>query len=234
MPRPARIAPLAASACALLTTAPLHAAFVSPQSWTRAADGTTYQAWDTFAATTDAAPDVAGSTNPSGTARLTENTGQAFVTGGGNIYSFAAATNFTVTVPEADVPTPPHHVTAIVQLRTQGSELDYDSILLNGQAPVDSAELDRDTLGGFGGALVDSWHLFNLDYADFGDGVPGVKNLTLSFAAADSSMSLDRLAIDTAVRPFGFYDEPNPVPEPAGLALLGVAGPLALGRRRSA
>lgn len=230
---PRYVAPLALGLIATLAPLSAQAAFTTPASWSRGVDGTTYQEWDAFTTFTGATPDVA-SVNDNGTAALTENTGGGFVTGGGNIYSFSTATDFTVTVPEADVtaPAPDHDVTAIVQIRTLGTELDYSSVLLNGLAAVDTAELDRQGLGGFGGAQVDTWFLFNIPYADFGDGVPGVEDLTLTFNASGSSLSLDRLSVDTAIRPFGFYAEANPVPEPASLGLIALGGMLALGRRR--
>ncbi len=226
---------LAATAAAMFTAGvSAHATFVEPVSWSRATTGVTYQEWDVFTGLSDQTPDVADN-NPNGSASLTENSGGAFVTGGGNIYSFAVATDFTVTIPEADVPAPPHDVTAIVQIKTQGTELDYSSVKLNGLSPVDTAELFRASLGGFGGSDVETWFLFNVPYAQFGDfdGInTPVENLTLTFNAAGSSMSLDRLSIDTAIKPLGFYAEPNPIPEPASVALLGLGGLLVLGRAR--
>ncbi|MBB6428618.1 PEP-CTERM sorting domain-containing protein [Algisphaera agarilytica] len=216
--------------------APLSAsaAFVSPTSWSRGIGGTTYQEWDVFSTNSGATPDV-GNVNGNGTASLTETVSGSFITSGGNIYHAGAASSFTVTTPEADVtaPAPDHNVTAIVQIRSQGTELDYSSVLLNGIAAVDTAELGRIALGGFGGELVDSWFLFNIPYAAFGDGIPGVEDLTLTFNATGAHMSLDRLSIDTAIQPFGFYAEPNPVPEPASLALLGLGAITMLTRRRA-
>ncbi|QDU57643.1 PEP-CTERM sorting domain-containing protein [Aeoliella mucimassa] len=211
------------------------AAFVEPQSWTRGDGGTTYQEWGVFDAyPTDNTPDV-GDINPNGTASLTENTGTAFTTSSGNIYGPGGATEFTVTIPEADVPTPQHDITAVVQFSTLGTELDYTSVLLNGLAPVDTAEIDRVALGGFGGSQIDTWMLFNVPYADFGDGVAGVEDLTLEFTASGAHMSLAALSIDTAIRPFGFYAEPNPVPEPTSIALcalIGAGGLVVAARRR--
>jgi hypothetical protein len=210
-----------------------EAAFVEPTSWTRGTGGATYQEWDVFDGyPTDNTPDI-GNVNDNGTASLTETTGQAFVTSGGNVYSFSVPTFFEVTIPELDVPTPAHNVTAILQVKTQGTELDYSSLKLNGLDPVDSAELSRVSLGGFGGNAVESWFLFDLPYAAFGTGSPGLVDLLLTFNASGSSMSLDRLSIDTSLMPFGFYGEPNPVavPEPTSAVLLAL-GMLMVARRR--
>lgn len=213
-----------------LCTGAVQAAFVTPQIWTRGVGGTTFQHWDVFTTMTDATPDVAN-INPNGTARVSETSGGAFITGGGNIYGFNVPFAMSVTIPELDVPTPAHNVTAIVQIRVQGQELDTNSLLLNGLAAINYAELSRDQLGGFGGAKVDHWFLFNIPYNLFGDGIPGVQNLTLTFAAEAAHTSLDQLAIDTAVRPFGYYSEPNPIPEPTSIALLGLGGLMLLRRR---
>ncbi|HMO26478.1 MAG TPA: hypothetical protein PKB10_09420 [Tepidisphaeraceae bacterium] len=209
-----------------------QAAFVAPASWVRGAGGATYQHWDVFDAyPVDPTPDV-GNINPNGTAVLTETTGAAFVTSGGNIYSFSTATQFSVSIPELDVPAPAHDLTAVVQFKTLGTEIDPASVLLNGIAPVDTAELSRVGLGGFGGSAVQSWYLFNVPYAAFGSGTAGATSVTLTFAAAGSSMSLDQVSIDTAIRPFGYYPEPNPVPEPAMLSLAALVAPALLRRRR--
>ena len=214
-----------------------NAAFVEPQSWSRGAGGTTYQQWDVMTSVNGPnTPDVADA-NPNGTATLTgslDNTG-AMVTSGGNIYAFGGTNSFTVIIPEADVPTPAHDVTAIVQISGLGTEIDYSSVYMNGLAPVETVELDRVSLGGFGGDQVDTWMLFNIPYASFGDGVAGVEDLTLEFAAAGAHLSLDQVSVDTAIRPFGFYAEPTPVPEPSTMVLAGllsVAG-LAFGGRLS-
>lgn len=239
---------LASVALMVGTSADASNAFVQPTSWERGVGGATYQHWNVFNDDTDTGtdsiivdttPDVAGFVNPnSGTPSVTETSGNGFLTGGGNIYSFSGATTFEVEIPEALVgpnfgPTvPEHNLTAIVQIKTLGTELDYSSILLNGQSAVDTAELYRLSLGEgqFGGADVETWLLFNISYASLAmtDALP----LTLTFNASDSSMSLDELSIDTALSPFGYYSEPNPVPEP-GMAALACLGAFVLtgGRR---
>ncbi len=237
MMRSTRFTGLAAgAAAALLGVANVgHAAFTSPTSWTRqVTSNTTYQHWDIFGGyPTDSSPDV-GDFNANGTASLTETSGSAFLTGGGNIYSFSAATDFVVTIPEADIPSPDHNVTALVQIKTLGNELDYDSVLINGLSPVASEFLTRIVLGGMGGSDVEAAFVFNIPYAAFGDGVAGVENLSLTFNASASSMSLDQLSIDTALSSDGFYSSEitGTIPEPASLALLGLGGMAIFSRGR--
>lgn len=187
----------------------VHAAFVSPNTWTRGQANTTYQAWDVFTGLSYVTPDVADQ-NSSGSAELTENSGGSFLTGGGNIYSPYLPLNFTVSLPQADIAQPEHQLTAVVQIKTLGTELDGQSLVLNGQSPIDSAELLRNQLGGFGGSEVEHWFLFELPYSSYGSGSNGVASLSLQFSALESSMSLDQLAIDTAISSDGFLLEENP------------------------
>lgn len=187
--------------------------------------------WDIFESLTGAEADVSV-TNGNGTPTVSEVGGGAFITSGGNIYNAGAPASFSVVVPEADVPATPHNITAIVQIKTQGTELDLSSVLLNGLAPVATQELERIALGGFGGEKISTWFLFNVPYASFGDFDTLSDDLTLTFNATGAHMSLDELAIDTAIQPFGYYAEPTPVPEPSSLALLGLGAAALLRRRR--
>ena len=223
------IAPFTVAALVLAATAAptARAAFVAP-AWDRpadavqaTADGTTYQAWDVFTGLTSQSPDAA-SVNPAGVAALDELTGGAFVTGGGNIYSPSVATRFAVVLPGLAAGGPGDGTNFHVQLRTLGSELDLGSLTLDG-TPADAldgyayAELDRVPLGGFGGSQVD--HLFTFFSPD------ASADFALGFAAASSSMSLDRVSVDTLVGA-------GTVPEPAAGVTLLSAGLLALRRRR--
>ncbi len=196
--------------------------------WTRGDANSTYQHWDVFTTPVGApgnSPDVANS-NPNGTANLQQSDPTAFVTSGGNIYSFAAATAFEVTVPEFG--NAGNFTRVMVQWTTQGNELDYASLLLDGAVPVYSEEIGRMDLGGMGGALVD--YLAVWDLSD------NPTSFELTFHAAGSSMSLDQFVVDTHNRstPFPSLAGAPSVPEPTTLAMVGIAASFfAVTRRRA-
>lgn len=232
------IRPLSAIALALAASNAM-AALQDPSSattwggWSRGTAGTLYAGWNVFSDETppggiivDSTPELAanvligGATTPGGPTfgrfgdsdfRVTETSGGSFVTGGGNIYSLSVASRFTLDFQNrGDLP-----LTVALQTRTQGTELDPASILLNGVAPDRHSELARLSLGGFGGAQVDNLFVWNW--------VTG-RDLTLAFAAASSHLSMDALTLDAA-----------PVPLPAAVWLLGsaIAGMSAVSRRRA-
>lgn len=118
-----------------------------------------------------------------------DGTGAAFITSGGNIYSFAEPLDITVVAPGFDYG-PGHITTVLLQVRTQGSEVDHATVRIGDAAPVDSVELHRETLGGgFGGVLVDMLYIFELEGSE--------ASYTIRFNAEASSLSLDRVAVDT-------------------------------------
>lgn len=145
--------------------------------------------------------------------------GIAFITGGGNLYSFAGAMAFTLTYAAGFTPDIGR---VVFQTETLGTELDYANVRLNydlgGGAVAMSAvrdELFRTPLGGFGGTAVGSkweWDLTGL----------GVHDFSITFEALSSSLSLDAVALDTVA-----------VPEPAhaGLLAAGLLTGLILFRR---
>ena len=152
--------------------------------------------------------DRAGSTTGAG---LTQNNPTSFLTGSGNIYNPAGLSDFTLTDS-----TPFTLGTVLLQTRSIGSELDYNSISfsytdVNGVhtvAPLFRFETDRSIVPGMG-ANVSSlwqWDLTGL----------GVTDYTITFAAADTSLSFDSLTLDTAA-------VFSVVPEPA-TAVLGALG----------
>lgn len=230
---------VAAAIPAAFVASPALGAFVAPTQWNRGDAGTTYQEWDVF--TSPAGPndpDVANQ-NPhwaaSGDSDVYDTSGGSFVTSGGNIYSFSVPGQIDVLIPDSGLGAS-HYTTVVFQLRTQGTEADYSSIRLTYNdgtdehtlSPVDSAELFREGLGGFGGALVDAWFEFHIPYSP--------ASYLIEFEALSSSMSLDCIAVDsiTTTAALGFVNEPNPVPEPASLALLATGTVLAASRRRTA
>ncbi|MEX0937401.1 MAG: hypothetical protein WDZ59_06035 [Pirellulales bacterium] len=206
----------------LAMTAPARAEFVIPDGstapfaeWSRGDANSVYAEWDVFTVPYGEpgnAPDVGSSPtggSPSGeAARLIGHEETAFLSGGGNIYSFAAPTDFTANVSG-------HNNGAnwdtrvVAQVRTLGSPLDLNSVQLtyndgSNDIPLMAAqyaELSRVPLGGFGGDLVD--HMFVFDIGGFNP-----SSVQFDFTAESSSMSLDRLAVDT-------YAFAAPVDDPA-------------------
>ena len=152
--------------------------------------------WETFAIPVGAPgnlPDQPGATT---TAVLTQTDPNAFLTGSGNIYNFTDADVFIVSNT-----TPFTLGTVVLQTRTQGSEINSDSVNLTytdsnnvsqAVAPLFSYELDRTSLGAQGSAVstLRQWDLTGL----------GVTNYNLHFAAASSSMSFDSMTLDTAAQ----------------------------------
>ncbi|GMU23112.1 MAG: hypothetical protein AMXMBFR13_31950 [Phycisphaerae bacterium] len=192
-----------------LLTPPAEAAFVPPTLWARGQANTTYQEWNVFSSVAGPnGPDV-GSYNPNGTPNLRDTSGGALLTGSGNIYSPAAVLNIAVEVPDyagaGDV------TTVILQTRTLGSEIDLGSVQVGGASASDVGELLREPAGGPGGFAVETWFKFLLPYSAAG--------FTIQFNADGSSMSLDRVAVDT-ITAATYIPEPNPVPEPGALVLL--------------
>lgn len=178
-----------------------------------------YAEWDRFtSASGPNAPDVGTYVGGSFAAsapswNVFDREPNSFVTGGGNIYSIGA-----IVAPEVQVPSfglgAGYVTTVFLQVRTQGTELDPQSVLLGGVASIQATELYRQTLGGFGGAIVDTLFRFELSGS--------VSGYTIQFQSLSSSMSLDRVAVDTFTT--------VPAPGVACMALVGLG--LANRRRR--
>lgn len=208
---------------ALVAVAPAVADFTVPDGlnypWTRGATANSaYAEWDRFTSPTGpSAPDVGQFDTGLGLGApawdVYDTSGTSFITGGGNIYSFSAPTNIHAVIPGYDLGGS-HATTVLFQLRTQGTEVDPASVNIGGILPVETAELHRESLGGFGGYLVDTLFRFELTGSALSYG--------LRFDALESSMSTDRVAIDTFT---------TLVPAPGAGALAGL-GLLTAARRR--
>jgi hypothetical protein len=198
----------------------------SPVSWLPGQTDTTAHHWNNFAAPGAGAypgpfaPDVAAFAPGLPAATLTETTGSGFLTGGGNLYSPGTVLAFNVQIPaygRSTLPGGDWQTTVFVQTRSLGTEIDYAGLTLAwtaagvpqslaSAAAFFTQELERTPLGGFGGFAVSRIWGFNVPYSPTG--------LTLGFAAAGSSLSLDQVRVDTFV---------TAVPEPGGLILVGSA-----------
>jgi hypothetical protein len=224
-------------AAALISFAGLRqasAAFVPPTEWTRPTNDAeaqniraTYQEWNAFTSprgpndpdVADVNPNPGVGPNPS-KANLYDTSGQSLITSGGNIYSPTAATLLDVDVPDYGLGGG-YRTSVMFQLRTLGSEVNDETVRLSFNDGADRTipyasrqELARVPLGGFGGSQVDTLFRFDVPFSP--------SAFKIEFDSAGSSMSTDRVAVDTFT---------TTVPEPASLTALGVAG-LLLGRRR--
>lgn len=119
----------------------------------------------------------------------------------------------------------------IAQWQTQGSELDEDSILLSLSsssagtiAPDLSIETGRQSLGGFGGELVNRLAVWDLDSSQ--------TEYRVDFNAQANHLSFDQFRVDTFTQLTSFVT-PTAIPEPSALAFLGVVFGSVVTRRRS-
>jgi hypothetical protein len=176
-----------------------------------------YAEWNVFNSTNDTSPEVALSAGT--TASVRETTGASFVTSGGNIYSFAAATAFTSTLSG-----------------TAGGLFDvYLRISTVGTLANTTA-----TLNGVNATLVSQLYESQGDFGGFGTsyeqeaywkwtGVTGSSLYTFNFSSSSSSMSLDQVALATVAVP-----TVTPVPEPEAYSMMALGlGLMAFAARRS-
>ena len=164
--------------------------------------------WETFSVPYGSPgnpPDQPGAT---AIAALTQTDTNALLTGGGNIYNLSTSF-FTLTNT-----TPFALGTVVLQTRTIGNELDYNSVLLvcadggglHSLAPLFRYELNRAAGQGYSVSSLWQWDLTGLD----------VSNYSISFNAAGPSTSFDSLTLDTAgqfsaafpAQPFGLKTTP--------------------------
>lgn len=145
---------------------------------------TVYAEWKVFDGyPTDTTPDVGSfGSNPQS---VTETTGAAFLTGGGNIYSFSAATDFDLTL--TGYSQDPQSVrTVALRLGLLGTDVDTASVLLGGLAPAVSEKTYTEILGGDQGSENEWLFIWT--------GVADALSYEFDFSALGSSMSLDQLA----------------------------------------
>lgn len=167
--------------------------------------GSSYAEWNVILSyPTDNTPDIAGA----GT--LTELTGGAFTTSGGNVYGLAGPTSFQV-----DLAGSTSGLWEVyLRVGTQGS-IALEEATLNGVSATRVLTYDNAITGGFGGAEQES--LWKWTLAGTGDWV-------FNFGASAAHMSLDQVAV---------YAVQTAVPEPQTWALLGAGlGAMGLLRRR--
>lgn len=185
----------------------------------RGQPGSTFAGWESFSVALGNPGNKGDMAGSSGAPTLLQLAPGASVLGSGNIYNGAEKSQFEIrysaSEPIADV---------ILQVRTLGTELNYESVKLF--AWTDSlgsprTELDRLSFGppppapgsGFGVSSQWAWDLTPLDATAF----------AISFDAAEINLSLDSATLDVRAVP-----EPGPV-------VLGLVGLAALGlfRRRA-
>jgi hypothetical protein len=198
-----RVSLVVAGIALAVTNSPTSAEFVVPDgsnfAWTRGVTQLSlYTEWNVFTSTAGPnSPDVGsyigGSLPPRAPAFNAFDADWAssgsFITGGGNIYSIAGIISPHIEFGGFDLGSA-YNTTVLMQLRTQGTEFNPATVSLNGAiAPIETTELYREPLGGFGGFIVDTLFRFEV--------TGNLDSYVITFDATEGSMSLDRIAIDT-------------------------------------
>ena len=161
-----------------------------------------YAEWNVFNSTNDTAPDVAvtGAT----TASVQETSGGAFLTGGGNIYSFSGATSFTATLSGSSSGL----FDVYLRIGTMGT-LANSTASLNGVSATSVLQFNEDQGVVMGGATAEQelyWKWSNVTASNL---------YTFKFSSTSSSMSLDQLALAAVSVP-----TVTPVPEPEAFSMM--------------
>jgi len=208
-------------------TASANTSFQDPSTaswggWTQGDANTSFVHWDHIGGPNvldlvDDTPD--GGNIGSSFAQLAPNNAGAFVTGsgaGGNIYSFSDTPDFTVDV-STDYAAPASSVNVALQLKILGTDLDANTVKLDGLAWDSTETLFSGEAGGpFGGAELEYLFVWNNVTADV--------DYRFDFLAQGSSMSLDELSVDIGVSAV-------PLPAAAWMFLTALSGE-AVSRRK--
>lgn len=178
----------------------------------RGQPGATFAGWESFTVALGSPGNKGDLVGSSAVPTLLQLAPGASVLGSGNIYNGADKSQFEIrysaSEPIAEV---------VLQVRSLGTELNYDSVKLfawTESLGATRTELDRLAFGppppapgsGFGVSSLWSWDLTSLDANAF----------AISFDAADINLSLDSATLDVRAVP-----EPSPI-------VLGLAGGMAL------
>lgn len=214
---------LCAGSLALALTSTAMCDFVVPDGtnvpWTRGVTANSAWAqWESF--TSGSGPNAptdgsfAGGTFADGAPAWNafDTGGFGMAIGSGNLYAAGGPLAVQIDVPNFGLGAGAT-TTVLLQIRTQGTEVDLSSVNIGGVAATEVTELQRVALGGFGGFSVDTLWRFEL--------AGNASAYSIRFNALGAHMSLDRVSIDT------FTQVPGP-----GAALLGALGGLAAPRRR--
>lgn len=223
MVRPLSAGSIATAAAAAIFASSASAAFIVPDGvnapWVRGVTANSAWAqWDAFSSASGPnSPDVGNWSSspladgaPAWSAR--DLSGTSLVTGSGNIYAPRGPLQAEITSPGFGLGAG-HTTTILLQVRTQGTEVNPATVFVNGVAPVATTELYREALGGFGGFIVETLWRFEL--------AGNASSYTIRFDALGPHMSLDQVSVDTLAQ----------VPVPGALAAF-AAGAGLLGRRR--
>lgn len=180
----------------------------SANAWITTPDaGSSYAEWNVILSyPVDNTPDIAGA----GT--LTELTGGAFTTSGGNVYGLGGPASFQIDLAGSTTGT----WDVYLRVGTQGS-IALEEATLNGVSATRVLTYDSAITGGFGGAEQESLWKWTLS---------GTGNWAFNFGASAAHMSLDQVAVYAV-------QQTSAVPEPQTWALLGAGlGAMAMVRRR--
>jgi hypothetical protein len=166
--------------------------FIDPgdYGWSRGDADSTYFEWDVFVSVGGGNdPDVGQFPDPLPgdwiSPDVIETSGNGLVTGSGNIYSPFGPINVEVTVPNYG-----HgqgETTLLLQVRAQGTELDYENVTLGGTAPDEVIELERSQSDM--GWLVDTLFVFSVDGNE--------DQYVFTVPTVEAHCSVDRIAVDT-------------------------------------